>query len=486
MNKGWVLLIGCILLIPVAVYAIAGSCPEGVCYDSSACGIVMHDDSSECRTGGYCAPDWTDPGDACDTGYTCENGYCYVGITPSQCTTQRGIYCDGGMCITSEDQTKLSAACIVSSSQNIDTGKDTTVNYYFKNLTINAAAKLWFYNSLASSGGGGSAGTGGDKEDSGGAGGAGGTGGAKLKAGTKGGGDHNGCGSADCHGGNKAGGAGGKAGANVNLNVKEVLNNYGVLSVEGESGSYGQRGEDACDSSGEWGNTGTGGGGGGGGGALSIFAVIINGTGQYQANGGAGRSGGAGGGEDCDCGSSTDHGGTGGGGGGGNGGTIIFSAQKIDPKIDMTHIDISGISPLIFFLKSGAGGGRHYDGCDWSEGGSDGGAGTASQTTMTGTVLDTRENIDFITKLEIPNACNDEYDNDYDSLIDMEDPDCYNLQSDLIYKGICPSSNYISSYASVNNNGYISTGINSAYRSASNGYDGCCGDDDWLNGGFER
>ncbi len=246
--------------------------------------------------------------------------------------------------------------------------------------------------------------------------------------------------------------------SNVTFNFKKI-HIGGNISLDGKDGSPGQTFSDSCsshndgscvDSGGtDVGCGGSGGFGGCAGGVLIMNSEFVEVSGTITLRGGSGGNGGRGQ-ADYDSWSSDDPGGSGGGGGGGQGG--LFIVNSAIAKIPLTNINISGGS-------GGTGGGR-TDCSPSPQAGGDGASGKSGPSPKILTQGST-EAYDFF------NSCSDNYDNDGNGKTDFEDMSC---------QLACPST-------------WIAKGINDgtgSWYSAINGFDGCCGDDDWLNGDFEK
>jgi len=250
----------------------------------------------------------------------------------------------------------------------------------------------------------------------------------------------------------------------------------GTLSASGGAGSPG------------WfnaaGQRGAGGAGGGGGGKIMLFANEINvtGTAQLIANGGLGGGGGNG---DCGGASKCEHQGNGGSGGGGNAGEIELNIRNPTSRtLTCAKIDTEG--SMYTSTKGGS----------WSENRCGpvidcynpytGNTQTAYCRSVAGTDND---NLPLCTSYDAiettgdnPYAlCNNGIDDDGNGLIDMKDPACFNITGD---GGTCPSSNYGPMSGPINS---LTSSFPSWFKqTTTNGYDACCGDDDyWLNGNFE-
>jgi len=204
---------------------------------------------------------------------------------------------------------------------------------------------------------------------------------------------------------------GGRGGGFVNIKA-ETINIMGTISVNGEIGDSASPGVANDNHAGSGGFGGGPGAGGGGGGKIILYYNTITGSGTVTANGGPGGVGGSGG-NGVDCGT----GGAGGGGGGGAGGVISFISLVNDedtPSIDTTCDGGAG----------GAPGTAREDGCGESKDkkpipalkGSDGPSGFCGGSTE---INPTDSQGYDITR------CSDGVDNERDSLIDMDDLDCY-------------------------------------------------------------
>lgn len=228
-----------------------------------------------------------------------------------------------------------------------------------------------------------------------------------------------------------------RVGANIKI-YSEQLTINGVINISGWPGNDGMNAR--CDD--DVGYGGGGGGGGSGAGTILIITTSFQGSGEIILNGGKGGNGGNSNQEDgkqCeDFGSSADPGSGGGGGGGGAGGKIFTTEQTI-PMTILNNIE----------CKGGDGG---IGGCKgWGEEGHDGEQGEKAPT---GIGQECIEYVSTGTETDTPNGCRDGKDNDFDNAIDFADTDCQ-------VQDYCP-------------NFTISALINGA---ASDGSDGCCGDD---------
>jgi hypothetical protein len=435
------------------------------------------------------------------------NGGTYAPPDPqTTCNNNNGIYCDGALCAYPTVSNNFD--CVVSTNQVIDTRTTIPTSYILKSLMVQSGKTLSFINSKATVGGLTNGMEPGPKDHSGDNGYAGGNGGLVQHKGQNGTGDHTPCGGANCWYSNtdpstpgwKIGGRGGYAGTSVNFKIMYTLTVDGSISASGGNGSDGVNGEGSCNSGWvRWGKGGTGGGGGGGAGDIIITTNTLSGNGKILALGGSGGKAGNGGSKACDggadytCGAESDnHGGNGGNGGGGNGGSIIVRAATANSHFDTANNDTSDTvdpSAFAYFIKGGI---TTKDlvsgGCNWPTSDKDAVPGPAGSISTAPPVPNENFLIYDTDQLTpILTACNDGIDNDNDGLVDMADPDCYNIKTDTRFKGSCPSKNYgppNAGYGSPQSNGATSTGVISVYQSAPNGFDGCCGDDGPGDYGF--
>jgi len=406
-----------------------------------------------------------------------------------------GIYCSNlpasNNCIWPSYYTNVNydtlMDCVVSTSQDIPVGDTYLKRYYFKSLKIDYGVSLKFYansvspqaalsgtcqgscditKALTSSAGDAGQSISGDN-NKGGDGGAGGAGGGMFKAGGNSAGgtknfDAGNCGS-NCEGKGK-GASGGKPGANITIYAKNLTMIDGSeISVAGRSGGNGADGGDDCGvnyafpfCTARAGGGSGGGAGGGGGGMLSIYTnyFTLSSTAKLNVSGGSGGRAGTPG---NDKGNNNDDGCFGGSGGGGESGEIklYYSGQE----------ELQIIPTNIFFLKGGAGGvapdGRYCNNDPTAEKayGLSGKDKTASTLRLT----------------EKPSECNNGLDDDNDNLIDLQDADCYNTASTgentfcTTKSGPLPTISLPGAKSSI-----ASPWWNPL---ATNGNDGCCGDD---------
>ena len=356
--------------------------------------------------------------------------------------------------------------CVISESQVIDTKSHYDDAYIkFNSLTIDSGVTLWFVSSstlVADSGddapdddcnrnsyaGGTSIGDGGDggngigPDDDAGASGGGGAGGSRKEKGGDGG-----DGGDDIDVDQAGHGATGPtySGTYISLNLTEFLQVEGILSSSGENGKIGDHGDD--DKCCWWQDRGCGAGGGSGGsgaGEIYIETETISGVGSIIANGGDGGDGEYGG-QDS---SSNKDSCPSGAGGGGAGGIINIIYQY-------------GSLPTSLSVAPGLGGAPgSLNECDRDPApakGKDGSYGAINNNVLVENTLD---------------LCNDGINNDFDSFIDMQDPDCYNSPTATNISGVCINNfnGPLTTESDFENNPY-------PYCSALNGSDGCCGDD---------
>ncbi len=420
----------------------------------------------------------------------CDNNPNYV--SPQQnCVDKKGISCDNNVCIFQNDKSTDNLECTLSTPVHVSIDKTSLISYYFKSLTIKPGVTLSFTTSVTSGTGGGiSKGAPASTDGPGSSpGGAGGNGGAMFNKGTSGTGNHPRCTACQVYCWDKYGGAGGDAGAKIYLEAKEKIVNNGIISVDGQKGANGVQGEGECDAGwlngGRNGEVGTGGGGGGGAGELTIKTLVLEGTtGIFSAKGGNNGYGGVGGTKktsggvySCSCNHCDySHGAAGAYGGAGDGGKIIINANKVDSHFDKTQTSsylISGGKQICHGVPDGTEySGQEDERCGFNEYPCDVPTVDGKPGNFDVSSIKATEQSD-ISGNSIPNACNDEKDNDADGFIDMFDSDCY--PGSTIADG-CPSSNTNSF------NGWTPT-IKSTvgmYPSAKDGTDGCCGDD-WIN-----
>lgn len=265
-------------------------------------------------------------------------------------------------------------------------------------------------------------------------------------------------------------GVGGEAGGSIKINADYVFIE-GTLNISGNPGTDGTNGEySSCDwNTPDEGGSGGGGGGGGGGGELEITAHGFAGKGMVLARGGDGGNGDWGAGDNDDT-NTDDDGGGGGGGGGGSGGKITIKVKDLSSrfyKSSSEGYDLSG--------GAGGSGGASSSQADDGEEGDPGCEGKVDYAQYDN-LIEQSDAEDTI------GLCNDGVDNDFNGLIDMDDPGCYQPA------GACPSSNY----GPRTEEQYATQASQSWYdRSATDGSDGCCGDDSSdtttqdINGDFE-
>jgi len=373
------------------------------------------------------------------------------------------IACSSGSVSPSTSKPLTPPSCIINSPlQTITLSSSYVTKYYFDELTLNSGAQLKFtssstciYDVGVSKGcsctyiSGGSGGVG--NHDSDGAdGGDGGKGGCFL------GGVWDG--NKDSRSETSGGSRGSLSGGYVIIYAKKITIN-GIINLSGSDATKGgdgwQRDLTGCDD----GATGGGGGGAGGsGGYLILVADTITGINSViDVHGGNAGVGGKGGDDDDSsfC-SANDDGGGGGGGVGGAGGKIEFF---------YTTNTISGLITITVAGSNGGGGAKGGYG-------NDGGGPGQNPSTETSNIAGSLQAMS-------PEKCNNGEDEDFDFLIDMQDPDCFNI----IPQGLCPSSNYGPVSGPITNINVFPAWF---VKTSTTGLDGCCGDDDWLNGGFER
>jgi hypothetical protein len=207
---------------------------------------------------------------------------------------------------------------------------------------------------------------------------------------------------------------GGRAGGSVSINAKSIKNE-GTISVNGDPGDSGLTGESHA-GAGEGGYGGGPGAGGGGAGKIILTYNTISGAGTITANGGAGGGGGQGG-NGKDCGN-----GAGAGGGGGGDGGIIGLIPLTEPAGTMAINCEAGVG--------GSFGGSLGTSID------DNSCGSGEAPTVALKGEDGKKGFCGITEMDPGgngsidyNRCSDGLDNDKDTQIDMNDPDCNSIST---------------------------------------------------------
>jgi len=268
--------------------------------------------------------------------------------------------------------------------------------------------------------------------------------------------------------------SGGKGGGLLILYTHNfILNANAKIKLAGANG----------DGGGKFGVTlpGGGGGGGGGGGKLVVYTdkAILDSSSQISAPGGTGGVGGTG---QCTVyswgckkvGTQCHEQGNGGAGGGGNGGSAEFYIRDASSKSVVCGTGQNSLDLISEF----PGGGPNGNSCS--------GAAYTSQKGADGAITkcDVNELKEYYPGGDI-SVCNDGIDNDGNGFTDMNDSACFNITSDSLGPGACPSINYgyISAYPPKGDFRQYSSWF---LPSAQNGNDACCGDDDPWNGNFER
>jgi len=217
---------------------------------------------------------------------------------------------------------------------------------------------------------------------------------------------------------------------------RSVFFNSNLIIINGNISANGGNGLDGAYN----GATAAGGGGGGSGDTLTIKTRRIEGNGNIFAIGGNGGKGGFV--ADAGCRGLL----YGGPGGGGSGGKVEIIAET--GNFNLANINVTG---------GIAGQNIMHDGSTC-------GATNGPNGTKSISIAGTGEAYNY------SYTCNDGYDNDMDGLIDYQDDDCQIL---------CPGWTDLSSI--------FSLVFPTNWFAKPNGYDSCCGDDNYiLNGDFER
>lgn len=241
------------------------------------------------------------------------------------------------------------------------------------------------------------------------------------------------------------GGFEGVSGGIVQINSGTITID-GELSVSGLNGLAGWNGAGDDNS----GCGGAGGGGGGGGGYLFLVSntSIIDGSGEITANGGNGGVGGDPTDDDGHpCGDGNDAGSGGGHGGGGAAGYVVVSSEvTLSPQV----IESGGLGAI-------AGFGRE---CDCHIVNARGGDGQEVEEQV------------FVSSEE-GELCNDGKDNDYDGKTDMADTSCN--KGSGTFKCLFKADG-----VTIDTEKLKGMGIQTYNPSATDGTDGCCGDDKQL------
>ncbi|MFH1771097.1 MAG: hypothetical protein ABH828_06100 [archaeon] len=384
-----------------------------------------------------------------------------VSADKDSCNDEGGVWCSNldQKCARYEyiTQTDNDITCQISEDQEVNFEEGGFKTIFFDTLEFTSTATLNFItNDALNEVGASVGGNGGPAEDHGGDGGKGGNGGAKLSVGIIG-----------EKGQRSTGGSPGTppkyAGAEVYLIVESMIipSSGATISVNGVGEKGYMEGGDG------WlktvGNNEGGGGGGGAGasgaGIIYMYIDTLSGDGDFfiEAIGGKGGKGGHG----KNDGAGNDDGGGGGAGGGGDGGDI-----HVFVKTDLTSLTEDN-----FDFSGGASGVRGTA----ASGGTDG---YKASDSADGTIKKIYTNQDewneFIKNLVVlkesdfgVDSCSDKFDNDGDGRIDMKDGDCFNMETENP-SGTCPD----------NQQDFVGKAtMTPEEASASDGFDGCCGDD---------
>jgi len=374
-----------------------------------------------------------------------------IGLNEANAT----IVCDNSQSVSPGNTIKIN--CTISSVKTIIFDTDSPKIYSFDILNITKTGALNFISrqthGVTGTGGGASGGNGGSGANGGSSGYGGGPGASNYLI--EGGFALN---YYECSpSGTGEGGCPGRKGQNITLKSNFAFID-GTISVNGNNGFPGKDGGGDPGYSGDKGVPGKGGGGGGGGGYLLIEVLYaIGGNGSINALGGIGGGGGKGGDDHDNIGCGEPAGG-GGGGGGGKGGyiKIIANSKTIDYNLKFNVNGGNG-------GNGGKGGSASENGCSNAQPGSSGNTGASGTYDVSG-ILSNLENYIY------PLSCNDQINNDLINGMDMQDSSC---------RSSCGAG-----WTDLSNT--FSLIYPYSWFSRSDGYDSCCGDDNYiLNGDFE-